>query len=171
MGLQPNNYETVKSIIQKQEEQLRFDCFSHEDAWALGCFIVKRIQDASIDLTVAITKTNGHILFQYATEKTSKNNQNWMKRKFNTVCLMEKSSLGAWVQSLISGNAIKEHGLNDYDYVFCGGGFPIRLKTGEMIAVLTVSNLPHQQDHMFIADALSEWLKVDGVEDILPLFT
>ncbi|MBR5288166.1 MAG: hypothetical protein IKU34_06185 [Clostridia bacterium] len=41
--------------------------------------------------------------------------------------------------------------------------FPIRLKTGELVAVLVVSNLPHLEDHAFLVDALSEYLSADGV--------
>ena len=53
------------------------------------------------------------------------------------------------------------HGLKDEDYVFCGGGFPIRLKSGEMVGGLLVSNLPHEQNHQFIIDSLQEWLQVE----------
>lgn len=157
------DYSRILEITQKQEETLRFDHFSSRDAWELGSFLVKRIYDRGIDMSVAIRRLNGYILFQHGTENTSLNNQNWMQRKFNAVITMEKSSMRCWAASNITGETVQVHGLNNEDYVFCGGGFPIRLKSGEMVAVLTVSNLPHEQDHQFIIDGLTEWL---GVTDI-----
>jgi len=72
----------------------------------------------------------------------------------------------AWAQAAISGEQVPTHGLSDHDYVLCGGGFPIRLRTGELVAVLTVSNLPHMEDHQFIVESLAEWLRVDGVPSL-----
>jgi uncharacterized protein (UPF0303 family) len=156
-------YVHMRKIIEKQEEMLRFARFSHGDAWELGKFLVHKVRERQIELAIAIRKPNGHILFQYASEKTNLNNQNWMQRKFNTVLLMDCSSLLAWVNSFISGEQVHTHGLSEAEYVFCGGGFPIRLKTGELAAVITVSNLPHVEDHQFLVEALSEWLSVEDV--------
>ena len=157
------NYEQIKQTVQKQEDMLRFRHFSNSDAWELGSYIVEKIQNDNIDMSVAIRRPNGNIIFQYATDNTNLNNQNWMQRKFNTVMLMNCSSLKAWAVSFISGEQVTTHGLSEADYVFVGGGFPIRISTGEIVAVLTVSNLPHIKDHGFVVEALSEWLGVDGV--------
>ena len=160
----------LKKVLTQQEEMLRFEHFSNQDAWELGSFLVKKVYAEKIALAIAIRKPTGNILFQHCTENTSLNNQNWMQRKFNTILLMECSSLAAWAQSLISGEEVATHGLDSRDYVFCGGGFPIRLKTGEMVAVLTVSNLPHEQDHDFIITALSEWLHMKDVPGTAEFF-
>ena len=157
------SYEEISELAKKQEELLRFPHFNNKDAWDLGCFLVQRIYEKQIELAVAIRKLNGSVIFQYGTEQTNQNNINWMKRKFNTVALMERSSYGAWAASLASGETVLTHGLNENEYVFCGGGFPIRLTTGEIVAVLTVSNLPHEEDHRFMIDALKDWLNVEDV--------
>jgi len=158
-----NDYRQVSEITRRQEEILRFDHFSARDAWELGSFLVKRVYDADIDMSIAIRRINGYVLFQHGTENTSLNNQNWMRRKFNTVITMDRCSLGCWADAGISGETAEAHGLSSADYVFCGGGFPIRLKSGEMVAVLTVSNLPHEQDHQFIIDGLTSYLNVQDV--------
>jgi uncharacterized protein (UPF0303 family) len=149
--------------IKKQEDTLRFEHFSNRDAYELGIFLTNRIYEKKIDLAVCIRKVNGAILYQHMTEGTSLNNQNWMLRKFHTVCLMERSSYGAWAMSNITGETIATHGLSEKEYVLCGGGFPITLKTGEMVAVLTVSNLPHEEDHHFIVEGIGEFLKTASV--------
>jgi uncharacterized protein (UPF0303 family) len=86
-----------------------------------------------------------------------------MRRKFNSVITMNKCSMRCWADSILSGEDLEAHGLNSTDYVFCGGGFPIRLKSGEMVAVLTVSNLPHEQDHQFIIDGLTAYFQTKDI--------
>ena len=155
------DYAKLNELTLKQEQMLRFEHFSHKDAWELGCFMVDRIYKSGVELVVSIREVNGYILFQHGTETTNLNNQNWMRRKFNTVVLTERSSYGTWADANVKGESVAVHGLKDGDYVFCGGGFPIRLKSGEMVGVLLVSNLPHEQDHQFIIDSLQEWLQVE----------
>ena len=157
------NYAQIIDITKQQEALLRFDRFTNQDAWNLGCFLVERVQQMQIDMAISIRRLNGSIIFQYVTEGTSLNNQKWLQRKFNTVCLNEGSSLRAWATSALKGQTLEEQGYSPMEYAYCGGGFPIRLKNGELAGVLLVSNLPHKQDHGFIVDSLSQWLAVDGV--------
>jgi uncharacterized protein (UPF0303 family) len=159
--MQKEDYIKLNEVLLEQEKLLRFDHFTNKDAWDLGVFLVDKVYKSDFDLAVAIRKVNGNILFQHTTGNTNLNNQNWMNRKFKTVTLMERSSLAAWAFSFILNEPVPAHGLSETEYVFCGGGFPIRVKTGEVVAVLTVSNLPHNKDHSFMIDALSEWLKID----------
>ena len=160
------DYQSVNELILKQEEILQFEHFNNQDAWDLGKLMVEEIGQSGIELAVCIRKLNGNIIFQYASEKTNLNNQNWMIRKFNTVSLMERSSLGATVVSKITKEDAAVHGLSNTDYIFCGGGFPIRIKSGGIAAIVTVSNLPHVQDHAFIVKCLAKFLKVSGVPDV-----
>ena len=157
------NYAQIIETTKAQEAMLRFDHFTNLDAWNLGAFLVQRVHDQGVDMALSIRKLNGSIIFQHLTDGTTLNNQMWMQRKFNTVCMTETSSLRAWATSALKGQTMEEQGISSVDYAFCGGGFPVRLKGGELVAVLIVSNLPHKQDHGFIVDALAEWLGVEGV--------
>jgi uncharacterized protein (UPF0303 family) len=157
------DYYTAEEIIKKQEEMLQFEHFSNQIAWELGQLMVGETHKTGIELAVSIRKLNGNIIFQYASENTNLNNQHWMNRKFNTVKLMERSSLGVAVLSKITLEDVQTHGLSDRDYVFCGGGFPVRIKGGGIVGIVIVSNMPHVQDHEFIVKCLSEYLKVTGV--------
>lgn len=160
------NYAHIIETTRKQEELLRFDHFSNRDAWNLGSFLVQRVFDRQIDMAISIRKLNGNVIFQFATQNTTLSNQQWMQRKFNTVSLTESSSLRAWATAAFKGQSLSDQGISPEDYAFCGGGFPIRLKSGELVAVLIVSNLPHKQDHGFIIDSLSEWLGVPNVPTV-----
>jgi len=159
------DYNAANELIMKQEEMLLFEHFNNQDAWELGKLIVEEIQTNGIELAVCIRKLNRNIIFQYATEKTNLNNQQWMNRKFNTVSLMERSSLGVAVVSKITKEEVITHGLNERDYIFCGGGFPVRIRGMGVVAVITVSNLPHVKDHEFIVKCLSRYLKLTGVPE------
>lgn len=152
------NYEEIKATTQKQEKTLRFDAFSSEDALNLGMFITERVYKEEIALAVSIRRPNGTIIFQHITEGADRINQNWMDRKFNTVSYFGHCSLAVWADSEISGESVEFQGLSKKDFAFCGGGFPIRLKTGELVAVAVVSNLPHMQDHAFLANCISDYL-------------
>lgn len=158
-----NPYEYLMQVIDKQEAMLRFDSFSNQDGLDLGNFLVKEAQAQGQVVSVAIRKANGAILFHHIPEGTNCNNQNWMRRKFNTVCLWEHSSLRAWAHEHFSGETVQTHGFSETEYIFFGGGFPIILKTGEFVGVATVSNLPHFLDHKFVVDGIAKWLKVDNV--------
>ncbi|MDA3845107.1 MAG: heme-binding protein [Vallitaleaceae bacterium] len=159
-------YNEANELIMKQEEMLRFEHFNNQDAWELGKLIVEEIHKKGIELAVCIRKLSGNIIFQYATEKTNLNNQNWMNRKFNTVSLMERSSLGVTVVSKMTKEDVITHGLSENDYIFCGGGFPVRIKGSGIVAVITVSNMPHVKDHDFIVGCLSKYLRVTEVPEL-----
>jgi len=157
------DYSVAVKIIKKQEALLQFESFSNQVAWEIGQLMVGEILKTGIELAVSIRKLNGNIIFQYASENTNLNNQNWMNRKFNTVKLMERSSLAVTCLSKITLEDVQTHGLSDQDYVFCGGGFPVRIKGGGIVCIITVSNLPHVRDHEFIVKCVSEYLKVTDV--------
>lgn len=147
-------------ILRQQEELLRVNAFSNRDAWDLGRLIVEESARRGIALAACVRKLNGNIVFQAAGDGTDLTNQLWMDRKYRTVALMERSSLLAAVDCLLSGQRIADMGLSDADYVLCGGGFPIRSRGGNLLLVATVSALPHQQDHAFLVDCLSQYLGV-----------
>lgn len=163
ISMPAENYAAIAETAAKQEEMLRFDRFTAKDAYDLGAFIVSRVYERGMDMAVCIRKMNGHILFQHCTQGTTLSNQSWMQRKFNTAALTEGSTLRAWANLSLKGQVPQDQGVSPLDYAYCGGGFPIRLKTGELIAAAIVSNLPHRDDHRFIVEAIADYLNVADV--------
>lgn len=158
-----------KQIIEdvtKQEEILRFDHFTNDDAWELGKHLVDKIKNDGIEMAVAIRKVNGNTIFAHYSAGTNLMNENWMNRKFKTVVMNEASSFKMWALNLKNNYPVESMGMDSKDYVLCGGGFPIKLKNGEMVAVVLASNLPHEKDHKFLVDGLATFLKVEGLPDI-----
>jgi len=160
------DYAGVVRTALEQEKMLRFERFTNEDAWELGCFLVRCAREAGVAMAVAIRKLNGNVVFQYCSEGTTLSNEKWMRRKFHTVQLTEGCSLRAWASSILKGQDLAAQGLDPLDYALCGGGFPIRLVTGELAGVVTVSNLPHLEDHAFLVSALARYLGARDVPQI-----
>lgn len=146
-------------ILMKQEELLQFDHFDHEVAFELGTFMVSYAKKHNITIAVSIRMNNGLIVYQHCPDGTNLLNQNWMRRKFNTVQLMERSSLLSTFTWENDGDTVATHALDSKDYALCGGGFPIRIKgSGVVIGTIISSNLYHIADHEFIIDCLREFL-------------
>lgn len=158
------DYAKIVEQVTKQEEMLRFDHFTNDDAWELGKSLVEKVKRDGIQMAISIRKLNGNQIFSYYSEGTNLMNENWMRRKYNTVRMNEMSSFKQWAIHAPKEHTVESMGLSSADYVLCGGGFPIKLKSGEMVAVLTVSNLPHEKDHQFIIEGLADFLGVTGVE-------
>ena len=157
------NYKLIADTAKEQENLLRFDHFTEDDAWKLGVFLAERAHSAGQEVAICIRKASGHILFQHCTQGTTVSNQQWMHRKFNTVLLTEGCSLRAWANLMERGQTPEDQGVSPMDYAYCGGAFPIRLTGGEFIGAAIVSNLPHREDHRFIAGALADYLHKENM--------
>ncbi len=148
--------------LKHQEEVLQFSEFPNEEAWKLGCYMRDRSEKKGIQIGICIRLNSGLILFQSIPNEVRLSNQEWMYRKFNLVRCMERSSLmSTWILEE-QGQSLADHGLNDAEYVLCGGGFPIRLKNAGIIGAVTVSALPHEEDHAFIVECLAGYLNADA---------
>ncbi len=146
-------------ILEAQEQLLRFDHFDHRSAWDFGSFMVAVAKKQGVTLALSIRLANGSIVFQYLPEGTNQLNERWMARKFNTVMLMECSSLRATYIMEAKGENLHSHALRGEDFALCGGGFPIRVKGSEAVfGVLLASNLFHITDHEFITACLRDYL-------------
>jgi uncharacterized protein (UPF0303 family) len=128
------------------------------------------VYDAGQSLAIGIFNVAGMAVYQHVTPGATVNNTLWMRRKFNTVMNRERSSLWFTVTSEMRGKDLAAHVLDTNDYALVGGGFPIRLKTGELVAVAVVSAFPHYEDHQFIVDALAEYLGIDDVPSVLEFY-
>lgn len=160
------DYALIAQTVQTQENMLRFDRFTAHDAWELGSFITSTVYEKGMEMAICIRKPGGHILFQHCTQNTTLSNQNWMQRKFNTAILTESASLRAWANLNLKGQVPQDQGVSPLDYAYCGGAFPIRLRSGELVGVLIVSNLPHREDHRFVVSCLAQYLGVSDVPEI-----
>ena len=167
VNIKDKDQQQILNAVNEQEEKLRFEHFTNEDAWELGQHLAKKVKDDGIQMAVAIRKLNGNTIFAYFSEGTNLMNENWMNRKFKTVVMNESSSFKQWALNMVNNYSVESMGMDQKDYVLCGGGFPIKLKNGEMVAVVLASNLPHQQDHMFLVNGIASFLGKDDMPQIV----
>jgi len=151
--------DTDLQKIAEQEQQLRFDQFDASDAWQLG----SRLQQLALarQAPVAIEiRINGHTLFYYAMPGATPSNQDWIRRKRNTVERFHTSSYAKGLALEHQGRALEASiGVAAQDFATHGGSFPILLRGGLCIGSITVSGLPQRQDHALVVEVLCEHLK------------
>ena len=73
------------------------------------------------------------------------------------------SCLRLFMDLKMNQEELKDRGLNDEEYVACGGGFPIRVAGAGVIGSIIVSGLDHMADHEFAVACISQYLRVDEI--------
>lgn len=163
--------DELLAMLEMQEEILQFSHFTNEDAWELGNMIVDEAKKRKLGVAVSIRLNNGYTVFQYAADGTNLHNEHWMRRKFNTVRTIEKSSLHTAMLLQSSGKTLADWFLDEKDYAACGGAFPIRVEEVGVIGSVIVSGLTHFADHDLIVKCISRYLHIDEVPRISGDFT
>ncbi len=151
------------AIVSAQEELLRFETFTHEDAWELGKIFVAEAMDKDLKIAISIKLMSGLTLFQYSAEGANLSNESWIDRKFRTVLNFEMSTLryALWLKQ--RGSSLEERGLDPTKFVACGGGFPIYVEGVGTVGVAIVSGLTDVRDHEVIVKCISRFIGEDNV--------
>lgn len=144
--------------LKQQEEQLQFAHFSADDAWSLGCMLVETAKKRALQPAFEIT-CNDYVLFRYGFAATNLHNEQWLRRKYNTVQTTHMSSLRAGLMLELSGeDPERDWHLSTTDYAFLGGGFPLTLRGTGVIGAICCSGLPHRTDHQIVVDTIAAYL-------------
>ncbi|WP_172256500.1 heme-degrading domain-containing protein [Saccharibacillus deserti] len=146
------------SQMRLEEEELRFPRFDAETALQLGLTLIDEARRTGKQVTVDVTR-RGHRLFLHAMEGTSPENEDWIRRKNNTVGRFVKSS---WHTALLLRSEGKtlgaDYGLSDEEFVLAGGAFPLMVAGEGLIGTITVSGLPDQEDHDLVTSGIRRFL-------------
>lgn len=147
--------------IKEQELGLVFDQFNEATAFSIGTRIRDRAIKEGLALVVDIRLWD-RPLFYCAMPGTSGDNPNWVRRKFNVVQRLLRSSYRvALEQSREDRTFPLSRALDPADFVLAGGGFPIRLRGLGPIGCATVSGLKERDDHQVVVDAICDELGLD----------
>lgn len=147
--------------IKEQELGLVFDQFNEATAFSIGTRIRDRAIREGLALVVEIRLWD-RPLFYCAMPGTSGDNPNWVRRKFNVVQRLLRSSYRvALEQSREERTFPASRALDPADFVLAGGGFPIRLRGLGPIGCATVSGLAERDDHQVVVDAICDELGLD----------
>ncbi|CAM2789691.1 heme-degrading domain-containing protein [Vibrio mytili] len=148
----------ILSELLEQESDLQLTQFNHDIAWELGCSLKAAAEALSASVTIEVYAFE-QVLFSYAMAGTSKDNQDWAKRKRQSVLRFGHSSyyLGHYNASKQRDFDTLPH-IDSREYCAHGGSFPIRIKDSGLVGAITVSGLPAEQDHNLTVEALRNHL-------------
>ncbi|RCH90610.1 hypothetical protein CU098_001648, partial [Rhizopus stolonifer] len=135
--------ELVASIL-SQEEKCQFTQFNSKDALQLGLLLIEKAKPFKKPIVIDITLA-GHPLFHYAMDGTCSDNDEWVRRKNNTVNRFGHSSyyVGRYIAS--QGKTLEEkYFVSEKDYATHGGAFPLKIKNVGVVGTVTVSGLAQQ---------------------------
>ncbi len=157
-----NSAELLAAKLLAQEAELQFTRFDSAMVWKLGSWLADKARKEGLKITIGITRS-GQRMFHYAAEGTTRDNDEWINRKVRTVYRFGHSSffMGCKLASDKKTPAQKYY-IDEKDYAFHGGSFPIILKGTGVIGTLTISGLPQEQDHALAVEALRHVLKKDA---------
>ncbi|EKV06290.1 hypothetical protein PDIG_70690 [Penicillium digitatum PHI26] len=180
----------ARKLIKKQPEFLIaqeisaeqiFPTFTADTAWQLGNALRDRIlrlpSGQRQPALISIALSGGaplHVVFQSVTESgTIPDNENWVRRKRNTVL---RFGISSWAmrQKTISGLAadadadqveaafVKKYSVPSAnggavadEYAIHGGAYPIRVRGVDgVIGVVVVSGLKQEDDHQVVAETI-----------------
>ncbi|QHT63658.1 heme-degrading domain-containing protein [Paenibacillus lycopersici] len=142
-----------------QEEELQFESFTNEDAYELGCIIVKHARDVLGKGIAVHIENDEYPLFTHYMTGTSKDNMYWVNTKKNVVNRYGHSSLYVGEMYKAQGTTFKEgSGLSLDEYQGEGGSFPIIVRGRGKAGTVTVSGLTGEEDHQVAVDGLRTYL-------------
>jgi uncharacterized protein (UPF0303 family) len=141
-----------------QEEELRFDAFDEDAAWALGTAMVEAARAAALGVAIDIRRGDQQ-LFHAALPGTTPDNDAWVERKSRAVRRFGHSSFHLGVACRRDGTTLADRYLVDpREYAAHGGSFPIHVRGVGIVGAVTVSGLPQAEDHAFVVEQLRRFL-------------
>jgi uncharacterized protein (UPF0303 family) len=140
-------------LLLHQNEAIDFPSFTYDDAFAVGCDIVRRATDPNATAAVSIVFGEQRV-FHAARPGTTADNDDWLRRKIRLVSRFNLPSLLVREQFASMGIDLTSlpH-LAPAEYALAGGGFPLRVN-GSLIGAIAVSGLTDREDHDLVVAAL-----------------
>lgn len=150
---------TTLDTLLAQEAELQFTKFDSTAAWRLGSWLADKARKEGLKITVGITRA-GQRLFHFAADGTSLDNDEWLERKVRTVYRFGHSSFYMGRKLAFEDKKPAEkYFVDEAEYCFHGGSFPILLKGTGVVGTLTVSGLAQEKDHALAVEAIRHVLK------------
>lgn len=152
------NNEILKELL-AQEDETQLPYFNNQTAWELGNLIKLAAEKLSVSVAIEVYAFE-HVLFSYFMPGTNKDNQDWIKRKRQSVMRFGHSSYyqGQYNASKNRDFEAQSH-IDPKEYCAHGGSFPIRISNSGLVGAVTVSGLPQEMDHQLAVDALRQVVK------------
>lgn len=155
------------ATVARQEQALVFDSFDEETAFAIGALIRERALSEAMPLAVDIRFWD-RPLFYVALPGSKPDNPEWVRRKYNLVRRLYRSTYGVVLEYAGRSFDFIHKGLDPADHVLAGGGFPIRVRGVGVVGAVTVSGVPEREDHGMVVWALATARRLPYADLALP---
>lgn len=155
--------ESLQALLEKlkeEEEQIQFDRFDNRMAYELGMLLTEEAYRQSLPIAIDICKGEQQ-WFHHALPGTSKDNDEWIRRKNRVVNRFLHSSYYMGTYYKLHNTDIREKSfLDPAEYAPHGGAFPIIFRNAGVVGTVTVSGLPQKEDHEYVVGMLRRFLNI-----------
>ncbi|MBD3780144.1 MAG: heme-degrading domain-containing protein [Micrococcales bacterium] len=153
-----SDVRAVIAEVERQERELRFATFTNDDAWELGCLLVRLATERDLPVTVDVRRGTQQ-LFHAARPGTVADNDTWVERKVRVVERFGTSSYLQGLRARAKGTTFAAaHDLPLQQYAAHGGAFPVHVEGVGVVGAVTVSGLPQADDHALVVEAVRTFL-------------
>lgn len=153
-----SDVQAVIAEVERQERELRFATFTNDDAWELGCLLVRLATERDLPVTVDVRRGTQQ-LFHAARPGTVADNDSWVERKVRVVERFGTSSYLQGLRARAKGTTFAAaHDLPLQEFAAHGGAFPVHVEGVGVVGAVTVSGLPQAEDHALVVEAVRTFL-------------
>ncbi len=147
----------------REEKLVELDYFNASCAWEIGEFLVNKAKKEKLAICIDIFANNRQ-MFHYSSDGCTADNDNWLRRKRNTVLHFQHCSKFMAIKlkddSVLFEN---KYGVSLKDMCIVAGGVPIKIKDSGIIGAICVSGLLADDDHRLVIDTLLQFKKDKGM--------
>jgi uncharacterized protein (UPF0303 family) len=137
-----------------EEEELQVPALTEVVAYDLGTSAVESARQRGLPISIGLWR-NDHQLFHCGLPGSTRDNDEWLRRKGRVVMRFERSSL--YMARLCHDQGITladKFALPTSRYAAAGGALPLRIRGAGVVGWFGVSGLPQLEDHQFVVDVL-----------------
>lgn len=146
--------DTWLARLETEHRELELTRFDRGDAWRLGSSIAERALAEGLPVAVDVRTASG-ILFHASMPGATADNDDWARRKAATALRFETSTALLEARFAAGGRDMFEPGwLDPAEYAVAGGAVPVRVSGVGVVAAVTVSGLPSDDDHDLVVRGL-----------------
>jgi uncharacterized protein (UPF0303 family) len=147
-------WPTLDDLAQ-EEERLWLPALTEDTAWELGTSAVATARERGLPISIGLWRGE-HQLFHCGLPGSTRDNDEWLRRKGRVVMRFERSSLAM-------SRLCREEGVSLADkfalpasrYAAAGGAVPLRVRGAGVVGWFGVSGLPQLEDHLFVVEQLT----------------
>lgn len=141
----------------EQESELRFNR-ANFDGVDFGRFILHQLTGTTETLAFMIRQNSGTV-FHVSFAGTYPIHDQWLIRKCRVVELFGHSSMYVMQEHEEVGRPYTTHSINQMEYAFFGGAFPLADMSGRVFGVIAFSGTDQNSEHNLAVEMIKSYLK------------